>query len=275
MLNNRLVCVVIDALKYETACSHMGFMQHLLEQNKVARFEVRGELPSMSRPMYETILTGLPAIEHGIVHNLVVRKSKEQSLFHLLKEQNRTSAAAAYYWVSELYQKAPFNPFTDRIQLDTEWPITDGIFYFEDHYPDSHVFADAQFLFHSKQPDFLYIHPMNVDDDGHKFTGNSVQYRNRVLAVDSLLSLQIPKWLEQGYDVIVTADHGMTDDGNHGGNSKEDRHVPLFIISNQVAPGQYDEVISQLQLAPLACRLLKIEPSPKMLSLQIPGLIEE
>lgn len=275
MLNNRLVFVVIDALKYETACSHMGFMQHLLEQNKVARFEVRGELPSMSRPMYETILTGLPAIEHGIVHNLVVRKSKEQSLFHLLKDQNRTSAAAAYYWVSELYQQAPFNPFTDRIQLDTERPITDGIFYFEDHYPDSHVFADAQYLFQSKQPDFLYIHPMNVDDDGHKYTGNSVQYRKRVLAVDSLLSLQIPKWLEQGYDVIVTADHGMTDDGNHGGNSKEDRHVPLFIISNQVAPGKYDEVISQLQLAPLACRLLNIEPSPKMLAVQIPGLIEE
>ena len=86
MFNNRVVMVVIDALKYETACTHMGFMQHLLEQNKVARFQVKGELPSLSRPMYETILTGTPAIEHGIVHNSVARLSKEKSLFHLVKE---------------------------------------------------------------------------------------------------------------------------------------------------------------------------------------------
>ena len=275
MSNNRLVLVVIDALKYETACTHMGFMQHLLEQNKVARFQVKGELPAMSRPMYETILTGTPAIEHGIVHNLVDRLSKEQSVFHLLKEQNKRTAAAAYYWVSELYQKTPFNPFEDRIQLNSNGPIDDGIFYFEDHYPDSHVYADAQFLLQAKNPDFLYIHPMNVDDDGHKFTGNSVQYRNRVLAADSLLSVNIPIWMEQGYDIIVTADHGMTDDGNHGGNSIADRHVPLFILSNRVKPGQYEELISQLQIAPLVCHLLNIPRSNKMQALNIPGIIEE
>ena len=275
MSNNRLVLVVVDALKYETACTHMGFMQHLLEQNKVARFQVKGELPAMSRPMYETILTGTPAIEHGIVHNSVVRLSKEQSVFHLLKEQNKRTAAAAYYWVSELYQKAPFNPFEDRIQLNSNGPIDDGIFYFEDHYPDSHVYADAQFLLQAKNPDFLYIHPMNVDDDGHKFTGDSVQYRNRVLAADSLLSVNIPIWMERGYDIIVTADHGMTDDGNHGGNSIADRHVPLFILSNRVKPGQYEELISQLQIAPLVCHLLNIPRSNKMQALNIPGIIEE
>ena len=175
--------------------------------------------------------------------------------------------------MSELYQRAPFNRFEDRIQLDSDCPIDHGIFYFEDHYPDNHLYADAQFLFNTKQPDFLYIHPMNVDDDGHKYTGNSVQYRNRVLAADSLLSLHIPKWIEKGYDVIVTADHGMTDDGNHGGNTVEDRHVPLFIISDRIVPGKYDELISQLQLAPLVCHLLNIEPSNKMQPLTIPGLI--
>ncbi|MER2000117.1 MAG: alkaline phosphatase family protein, partial [Lysinibacillus sp.] len=128
MLNNRVVLVVLDALKFETACTHMGFMQHLLEQEKVARFEVRGELPSISRPIYETILTGTPVIEHGIYHNYVNRKSKEQSIFHLLQEKGRTSAAAAYHWVSEHYQRSPFQPCEDRIQLQTDLPITNGIF---------------------------------------------------------------------------------------------------------------------------------------------------
>ena len=55
------------------------------------------------------------------------------------------------------------------------------------------MFADAAWLMDQKEPDFLYIHPMNVDDDGHKFTADSKEYRNRVLAVDGLLSYIHPE----------------------------------------------------------------------------------
>jgi predicted AlkP superfamily pyrophosphatase or phosphodiesterase len=230
MFNNRLIMVVIDALRFDTACSHMGFMQHLVERGQFARYEVKSELPALSRPLYETILTGTPAFVNGITGNQVVRLSKQESLFHLARKNGKKTAAAAYYWVSELYNRAPFQHVRDRIQLDQDCPIENGLFYFEDHYPDSHLFTDAGWLLQEKRPDFLYIHPMNVDDDGHKFTADSKQYRNRVLAVDSLLSMCIPEWISLGYDVIVTADHGMTADGNHGGNTKEDRHVPLFVI---------------------------------------------
>ncbi|MEH7439655.1 alkaline phosphatase family protein [Neobacillus drentensis] len=270
MSNNRLVLIVIDALRFDTACSHMGFMHHLVENKKVARFEVRSELPALSRPLYETILTGTPPHVHGITGNQVVRLSKQTSLFHLAKSSGKSTAAAAYYWVSELYNRTPFQWREDRIQLDQKHPIENGIFYFEDHYPDSHLFADALWLLKEKEPDFLYIHPMNVDDDGHKYTADSVEYRNRVMSVDSLLAQFLPVCLERGYDVIVTADHGMTADGNHGGNSIADRHVPLFIFSEKVKPGIYKEVVSQLQIAPLACHLLGIAVSKDMIPFLIP-----
>ena len=38
----------------------------------------------------------------------------------------------------------------DRIQLDTDLPIENGLFYFEDHYPDSHLFAEAAWLIDQK-----------------------------------------------------------------------------------------------------------------------------
>ena len=272
MSNNRVVLIVVDALRHDVACTHMGFMQHLVERNLAARYEVKSEVPSLSRPLYETILTGTPPIIHGVTSNRTVRLSTQQSLFHLARSNGKTTAAAAYHWVSELYNRAPFNPMEDRLQLDTELPVENGIFYFEDHYPDSHLFAEAAWLLDQKQPDFLYIHPMNVDDDGHKFTADSKQYRNRVLAVDSYLSQFIPKCLEQGYDVIVTADHGMTDDGNHGGNTIEDRHVPMFVLSKHVKPEIYEGVVSQLQVAPLVCQLLEIEPSDEMVPLLLEGV---
>ncbi len=272
MSNNRVVLIVIDALRFDTACTHMGYMQHLVERGVAARYEVRSEVPSLSRPLYETILTGTPPIIHGVTSNRTVRLSNQTSLFHLAQSSGKTTAAAAYYWVSELYNRAPFQHFEDRIQLDMDLPIENGLFYFEDHYPDSHLFADAAWLMDQKEPDFLYIHPMNVDDDGHKFTADSKEYRNRVLAVDGLLSIFIPKCLEQGYEVIVTADHGMTNDGNHGGNTVEDRHVPMFVLSKLVKAGINEGIVSQLQVAPLVCRLLDIESSEEMVPLLLDGV---
>lgn len=271
MATSRVVLIVIDALRFDTACSHMGYMQHLVESEVAARYEVRSEVPALSRPLYETILTGTPPIVHGIHSNRTVRLSTQQSLFHLAKSNGKKTAAAAYHWVSELYNSAPFQVMQDRIQLDTELPIENGLFYFEDHYPDSHLFTEASWLMKQKEPDFLYIHPMNVDDDGHKFTADSKEYRNRVLSVDALLSMFLPLCQERGYDVIVTADHGMTADGNHGGNTVADRHVPLFIVSDKVAAETSDKLISQLEIAPLVCRLLGIEPSEAMVSLTLAG----
>jgi predicted AlkP superfamily pyrophosphatase or phosphodiesterase len=162
---------------------------------------------------------------------------------------------------------------TDRIQLDPTQPIERGIFYWEDHYPDTHLFADANYLLQTYEPDFLYVHSMNIDDDGHKFTADSKEYRNRAIAVDILLASVLPHWMDAGYQIMITADHGMNDDGQHGGTTSADRDVPLFLISDQVKPGIHEDEIPQLQIAPLACELLNIRPAAAMQQLSIPILI--
>lgn len=271
-MSNKLIFIMIDGLRYDTAVSQMGYMHHLVEYGQAARFKVKSELPSLSRPLYEVLLTGTPVYQNGITTNQTVRLSHQESLFHLTKKNGLKNATASYYWVSELYNSAPFNPMMDRLQLGTDKPIENGIFYWEDHYPDSHLFADANALINSFEPDFLYVHSMNVDDDGHKFTADSKEYRNRGIAADIVLASFVPKWLEAGYQIIVTADHGMNNDGQHGGTTPADRDVPLFIISSRVEPGVFEEEIPQLQIAPLACELLNIEPSPAMQPLSIPNL---
>jgi predicted AlkP superfamily pyrophosphatase or phosphodiesterase len=271
-MSNKLVFIMLDGLRYDTAINQMGYLHHLVEKGKAARFKVKSELPSLSRPLYEVLLTGTPAFQHGITTNQTVRLSHQESLFHLTKKNRLKNAAAAYYWVSELYNSAPFNRDTDRFQFDGETPIERGIFYWEDHYPDSHLFADAHFLLQTHKPDFLYVHSMNIDDDGHKYTADSKQYRNRVIQVDMLLARVLPAWVKAGYQLIVTADHGMNVDGQHGGTTTADRDIPLFIVSDRVKAGIYEEEIPQLQMAPLACELLQIQPSPAMLPLSVPIL---
>ncbi|HEY2421535.1 MAG TPA: alkaline phosphatase family protein [Neobacillus sp.] len=272
-MSNKLIFIMLDGLRYDTAVSQMGYLHHLIEHGKAARYKVKSELPSLSRPLYEVLLTGTPVYQNGITTNQTVRLSKEESLFHLTKKNGLKNATASYYWVSELYNSAPFNPVTDRIQLDPTQPIERGIFYWEDHYPDTHLFADANYLLNSYEPDFLYVHSMNIDDDGHKFTADSKEYRSRAIAVDILLASVLPHWMDAGYQIMITADHGMNDDGQHGGTTSADRDVPLFLISDQVKPGIHEDEIPQLQIAPLACELLNIRPAAAMQQLSIPILI--
>lgn len=264
--------VVLDGLRYDVAATQMGYMNHLVEKSKAALYKVKSELPSWSRPLYEVLLTGTPAHMNGITSNRVVRLSKQKSIFHLATENGLITAAAAYHWVSELYNKAPFYYLADREQHDVSKPIQHGKFYFEDHYPDSHLMADAEYLRTTYDPDFLYIHPMNIDDAGHHHTSDSRQYRGSAISIDSHLGVLVPIWMEQGYTILVTSDHGMNEDGNHGGTGEGERDVPLFAIGGQFEPGFYtDEYVPQLALAPLVCRLLNLNPTEAMVSIPLPG----
>ncbi len=43
---------------------------HMVEKKLASLYKVTGELPTMSRPIYETVHTGLPVHSHGIISNL-------------------------------------------------------------------------------------------------------------------------------------------------------------------------------------------------------------
>jgi len=261
---SRLIVVVLDGLRYDTARRCLGYVEHLVEQGEAVCYRVKSELPSLSRPLYETLLTGTPAAVNGITANHVVRPSQERSVFHLAREAGLKTAAAAYHWVSELYNSAPFNPMLDRHQHDESRAIQHGSFYFEDHYPDTHLFADAEYLRRSRDPDFLYVHSMNVDDAGHKFGGESKEYDFAVRVADGILATLLPVWLAEGYRTIVTSDHGMNALGHHGGTEPSERTVPLYVFGERPFELGEDEELPQLAMAPLMCRYLGLEPATAM-----------
>lgn len=264
----KVILVMIDAQGFETAVQRAGFLEHLCEVGLAAKYRVACGLPSSSRPMYETILTGLPVSEHGIYSNQTVRRSTSENLFALTRRHGRTNAAAAYGWVSELYtDHAPFDVFRDRMQLDGSGDIDHGIFYIEDTYPDSHLYADGEMLRQMYHPDFLLIHPMNVDDMGHRHTAASREYGHASEVSFDQIAILFDRWREDGYDLLVTGDHGMDLLGMHGGNEAIQREVPLYIVSDAAEPGDYtDHAISNLNLAPFICDLLEILRGEHMIS---------
>ncbi len=260
--NNSVILIIIDGLAAGTAQDCMGYLQALCEQGQASRYTLESELPSLSRPLYETLLTGTTPVESGVTHNRVVRLSNQSSVFSLAQQAGLITAAAAYHWFSELYNRAPYVAERDRFTNDAELPIQHGCFYHLDHYPDEHLLLDADWLLRKHDPDFMLIHPMNVDDAGHKFGLDSSQYRNAARRVDVYLSQHLPAWIAQGYQILITSDHGMNIDRSHGGSLPEERQVPLWVIGDAFTHNP-ESVPRQIEICGLVCTLLGLEDHGK------------
>jgi predicted AlkP superfamily pyrophosphatase or phosphodiesterase len=264
---NKVILVLSDALRYDTAVAQMGYLGHLVETSQASLYRVTGELPSMSRPMYETVHTGQPSSAHGITSNYVVRRSNQPNVFQIAHEAGKVTAAAAYSWFSELYNRAPYDRIEDREVDDESLAIQHGRFYSEDDYPDVELFAGAALLVRRFTPDYLLVHPMGMDTVGEEFGSDSPEYRKQAILQDILLANLVPEWLGRGYSVLVTGDHGIDEHGAHGGTSGGVRTVPLFVIRPGL-PGLGDsgETIPMLQIAPTVLALLGL-PIPETMKM--------
>lgn len=259
----KVILILSDALRYDAALAGMGYLGHLVEIQRASLYKVVGELPSMSRPMYETVHTGVPVNEHGIVSNAVVRRSKMPNIFQAATGEGKITAAAAYYWFSELYNRAPYDPVDDREVDNPSLPIQHGRFYTQDDYPDIELIHTAAMLVRKFKPDYLLLHPMGMDYTGEKYGADTGEYRNHAILQDAWMATHIAEWLQFGYTVLVSGDHGINADRLHGGTTPDQREVPLYLVRpDGLGKGNTAETLSQLQIAPTICRLLGI-PIPQ------------
>jgi predicted AlkP superfamily pyrophosphatase or phosphodiesterase len=264
----KVILILSDALRYDVAKDNMGFLGHLVEYKLASLYKIVGELPSLSRPMYETIHTGMPSSQHGIVANSIVRRSNKPNVFQSVRNAGKITAAAAYYWISELYNHAPYDPIDDREVDDEKLNIQHGRFYAEDEYPDIELFFTAAHLVRKYSPDYLLLHPMGMDYHGETFGADTKEYRNHAIYQDKKLAPLIMEWRERGYTILVTGDHGINADGSHGGTTSVQRDVPFYVIPpNGQGRGESDETVSHLQVAPTILKLLNI-PIPETMKNQ-------
>ncbi|WP_024301635.1 alkaline phosphatase family protein [Pseudogulbenkiania sp. MAI-1] len=254
-MSSKVILVLIDGLAWQAAHDGMGYLQGLCEADQACLYQLQCALPSLSRPLYECILSGMAPVHSGIVHNDAVPASSQQSLFHLARDAGLATAAAAYCWIAELYNRAPYVAVRDRFTDDSRLPIQHGVFYHGDDYPDDHVLLDAEALRLKHQPDFLLVHPMETDVAGHRHGYDSAQYRNSARRIDKRLAEYLPGWLAAGYQVLITSDHGMNRDGSHGGLLPEERLVPLFVFGQRFSK-RPDIRVQQTELCGLAADLL-------------------
>ncbi len=106
---------------------------------------------------------------------------------------------------------------------------------------------------------------MNIDNAGHKSGLDSAHYRNTVRQSDGELSKYLPGWIEAGYQIMITSDHGMNADKSHGGILPEELDIPLFFIGDCFTH-QSSCAPKQTEICGSVCELLGINGHAKPVS---------
>ncbi|XP_061118503.1 GPI ethanolamine phosphate transferase 3 [Conger conger] len=110
--------------------------------------------------------------------------------------------------------------------------------------------------------DVLIAHFLGVDHCGHRFGPDHPAMADKLTQMDEVIRSVIGR-LENDTLLVVMGDHGMTDSGDHGGESLKETDAALFLYSSAPvfpAPGAQaePEVVPQTDLVPTLALLLGI-----------------
>jgi len=264
---NKAILIIVDGIGYDTMVTQCGYLEACVEAGLAKRWKMLACLPTISAPLYETLHTGVSPLEHGILSNESLRQTRMPNVFSRLREEGKTTAAVAHSFFFDLYCGRPYNIIED-IEIDDEaLDIQHGRYYSMEAYSkanpvqpaDIDLCAQANSLVKRFSPDYMLIHMCAGDTLGHLYTSDSAEYRKQAWHSDNALARVIPLWLELGYQVFVTADHGMNVDGHHGGNESLTREVAFYYLGDKKKLPDADEILDQRRVAPTLLQAAGIE----------------
>jgi len=285
-LARRVFVVVIDGLRLDKSYQ-LPYLDEL--RRRGVDTEAVSHYPSWSRPNYVSILTGVPPGASGVRTNHHSTPVQLDSLMDRARAAGlKVGAATDYDVLPRLFLRrrgepsdAPRDPITfgingdGELELDSDTvgdpfarasiraPDADLASPFDDarYAPWPGGFSEAGIALAAGDSDLVVLLVGAVDDAGHTTGGASPQYRDATLVADHAVSLVLAK-LDLSQDaVLITADHGHTNRGGHGGVEPEVLSVPLVVAGAGVKPGASSLDARLIDVAPTVSALLGI-PAP-------------
>ena len=287
-LARRVFLVVIDGLRLDRSYE-LPFLDEL--RRRGVDGEATSHYPSWSRPNYVSILTGVPPHASGVRTNHHTAPVALDSLMDRARAAGLHVATATDYDVlprmflrpraGDLPIHAPppspseaeAEPETDRLDVDSlETPSSQaGV-----RAPDANLaspfddaryapwpggFSEAGSALVAGDADLVVLLVGAVDAAGHARGGDSPAYREAAETADHALARVLSRIDLSQDTVVVTADHGHTGRGGHGGVEPEVLNVPLIAAGAGIRPGATANDARLIDVAPTVAALLAL-PAP-------------
>ncbi len=264
----RVILVIIDGLRLDRSYE-LPYLDELRRMG--VDTDASSHYPSYSRPNYVSILTGVPPIASGVRTNHHASVVLLDSLMDRAHAADlRVALATDYDVLPRLFLRPPHAGPTEDFDISDD-PEPTSI-----HDPDANLvspfddaryapwpggFAESGAALVGRKADLVVMLVGAVDAAGHEHGGDSKEYRDAAISADRAIARALAK-LDLTQDaVIITADHGHTGRGGHGGVEPEVLSVPLIMAGAGIAKGTTASDAQLIDLAPTVSALLGI-PAP-------------
>ena len=263
-MDRKLLLIILDGVPYANWRRYFGCLEGWVKSGEARVWRMRASLPSMSGPCYASIHTGTPPQVHGVLTNRHIHRVQKPDVFGQVRAGGGVTGAVTHSWWSEFFNRAPFDMVRD-IEYDepTSQSINHGRFHTMTGYDninqatpcDADLFATLTSLCGRFGLNYGILHTCTLDSMGHRFGHDCPEMDHACALLDAMLAAFLPAWIAQGYEVIVTADHGQSLRGHHGGTGDDQQDFALYYFGPAEGPGG-DVLLDQLQLAPTILRRL-------------------
>jgi hypothetical protein len=261
-LTGRVVLIVIDGLGIDEA--RLPYLDELRRRGTSATARV--SYPTISRPGYVAILTGVPPRDSGVRANRVAAPVAVDTIMDRVRAGGLGVASA-----SDFGSLASLFPRGARSLIGIAWiergshviPPAPVTWPFDDVQRAGSLDALGPMIAQlaAGPAAFVPVLVLDVDRAGHA-AGVGDEYRAAAAAVDRMLRVAFAG-IDLGRDtVIVTADHGHVAPGGHGGDEREVSNVPLILAGKGVVPGAVARDPQLIDIAPTVAALLGV-PAPR------------
>ncbi|OWF42123.1 GPI ethanolamine phosphate transferase 2-like [Mizuhopecten yessoensis] len=255
----KMVFILIDALRADFVFnkqSPMTSLQDLWTKGKLIRYIARVHPPTVTLPRIKALTTGsIP----GFVDVVLNFGSSELHEDNIIDQMKRAGKRVMFYGDDTWIKLFPHH----FVESDgtTSFFVTD---YTEvDNNVTRHVLPALQ----AGQFDVLILHYLGLDHIGHLAGPTSSLVPPKLREMDSIIR-DIYQHVEQNTEVdtliVVCGDHGMSDQGGHGGATPSETRVPLLLLSPRFThhTDEGTQEVDQVDVPPTLSVLLDL-PIPR------------
>ncbi|MDQ3296739.1 MAG: alkaline phosphatase family protein [Myxococcota bacterium] len=276
-LARRVFLVIIDGLRSDHSYQ-LPFLDEL--RRKGVDLEAQSHYPTWSRPNYVSILTGVPPRASGVRTNWHFTPVLLDSLMDRARAAGlKVATATDYGLLPSLFLRPVGNggvaidPKDLEVDIDVmvEAPASKTAlrapganlrspFHDARYVPWPGGFSEASAALVEGNAELVVLLIGAVDVAGHAHGADSEDYLEATQTADRALGRVLAS-VDLALDtIIVTADHGHTDAGGHGGTEPEVLTVPLILAGAGVKPASVFDA-RLIDVSPTVSALLGI-PAP-------------
>ncbi len=258
MVKGKLLLILLDGVPWAGWTRLFGNLEGWVAAGEAQRWRMRSVLPSISACCYASIHTGAPPQVHGCTGNGDVSRLGLPDIFSEVRRAGGVTGAVTHSFWSEFFNRAPFDMLRD---IEYDEPGSDSINHGRFHTmtgygpanqmtpSDADLFATLSMLCARFGLDYGILHTCTLDSMGHRFGHDCGEMEHACNVMDQMLAPFIRQWREMGYELIVTADHGQSARGHHGGHEPAQQDFALYYFGPATGPAP-DRLLDQLALAP-------------------------